>query len=167
MLEPAQDTTQTSSILWTHSTKIGSVTFEYSTKPGFACVQTVTANVTNPTQPVKVQISGLEPGTNYYYRATDAAGATASGHFRTPDAIGSHNGLSFGVSGDWHGDELAPYPAITNAASSGLQFFLALGDIIDADNPSPAVPSTRQEPCWSSGASTQVSRSRLCLCDSY
>jgi phosphodiesterase/alkaline phosphatase D-like protein len=138
----AGDTTQTSSVLWTHSTAPGTVTFQYSTNPSFAAAQTATATVTSPTQPVKVNIDGLEPGTVYYYRATDAVGASAAGQFRTADALGTHSGLSFGVSGDWRG-ELSPYPAIANAPSSNLQFFLEFGDTIYADYPSPAVPNAQ------------------------
>jgi phosphodiesterase/alkaline phosphatase D-like protein len=133
------DTTQTSTVLWTRSTFEGLVTFEYSTSPTFSTIAgTKTALVTDPTQPVKVNVTGLQPGTDYYYRVTDAAGATLNGQFETSAPIGTQAGLRFGVSGDWRG-ELAPYPAIANADERNLAFFVEHGDTIYADDASPAV----------------------------
>lgn len=133
------DTTQTSTVLWTRSTFKGLVTFEYSTSPTFNTIAgTKTAIVTDPTQPVKVNVTGLQPGTDYYYRVTDAAGATLTGKFETSASIGTQAGLRFGVSGDWRG-ELAPYPAIANADERNLAFFVEHGDTIYADDGSPAV----------------------------
>lgn len=138
----AGDTTQTSSVLWTRSSAPGTVTFEYSDNPDFSNAHQIAVTVSNPTLPVKVEISDLNPGTEYFYRATDSLGASAAGTFRTAAAIGTRNGLSFGVAGDWRG-ELSPYPAISNADQSNLQFFLEFGDTIYADFPSPAVPLTQ------------------------
>jgi phosphodiesterase/alkaline phosphatase D-like protein len=90
--------------------------------------------VTDPTVPVKVDVGPLVADTRYFYRVTDAAGATAEGTFRTPAAEGFH-GLRFGVSGDWRG-ELRPYPSVANAAGENLDFFVALGDTVYADVPS-------------------------------
>ena len=136
----AGDTTQTSSVLWTRSSAPGTVTFEYSEAADFKDAQKVATTVTSPSQPVKIQISDLKPGTQYFYRATDTLGASAAGSFRTAADLGTRSGLSFGVAGDWRG-ELSPYPAIANAAQSNLQFFLEFGDTIYADFPSPAVPA--------------------------
>ncbi len=133
------DTTQTSTVLWTRSGITGAVKFEYSTKADFSTIAgTKTATVTNPLQPVKVDVTGLTSGTNYFYRVTDAAGDIATGKFSTADAIGKQSGLRFGVSGDWRG-ELAPYPAIANADERNLKFFVELGDTIYGDVASPAV----------------------------
>jgi phosphodiesterase/alkaline phosphatase D-like protein len=133
------DTTQNSTVLWTHSQSLGTVKFEYSTKADFSVIAgSKTATVTNAQQPVKVEIEGLTAGTNYFYRAIDATGATASGTFSTATAVGTQAGLRFGVSGDWRG-EIAPYPALANADERNLKFFVALGDTIYADYPSPAL----------------------------
>src|SRR5437016_3172930 len=79
----AGDTTATSTILWTHSTNVGNVTFDYSTNSSFANLTgSVVANVTEPSLPVKVEINDLTPGTRYYYRVTDAAGNLMAGVFR-------------------------------------------------------------------------------------
>ncbi|PAX54907.1 phytase [Brunnivagina elsteri] len=133
------DTTQNSTVLWTRSNNIGAVNFEYSTKADFSTiVGTKTADVINPLQPVKVDVTSLTPNTEYFYRVTDATGAKATGKFNTSAALGTRTGLKFGASGDWRG-ELSPYPAIANADTSNLEFFVELGDTIYADYPSPAV----------------------------
>ncbi|WP_259724175.1 ExeM/NucH family extracellular endonuclease [Synechococcus sp. CS-1332] len=133
------DVDQDSVVLWTRSTALGQVKFEYSTTADFAQIAgSATASVTNPNQPVKVEISGLSAGTDYFYRVTDAAGSVAKGRFETAAAAGHFTGLRFGISGDWRG-ELAPYPSIGNAAGKDLDFFVALGDTIYGDVGSNAV----------------------------
>ena len=133
------DTTETSTVLWTRANVPGKVTFEYSTKADFTSIAVIqTATVTNPSQPVKVDVTGLSAGTNYFYRVTDANGTKANGKFSTAAALGQQTGLKFGVTGDWRG-ELAPYPAISNADDANLKFFVELGDTIYGDVASPAV----------------------------
>lgn len=138
------DTSQTSAVLWTRSTVLGTVTFDYSTEADFSSIAgSATATVTDPGLPVKVTIANLTPGTEYYYRVTDAAGARLGGEFATANALGTQAGLSFGVSGDWRG-ELSPYPAISNADASDLDFFVLHGDTIYADYESPVLPGVEQ-----------------------
>lgn len=138
------DTTQTATVLWTRSTVLGDVTFEYSTEADFATlVGSETVTVSDPLVPVKVGVENLSAATQYFYRATDAAGTTAIGEFNTPSALGSFSGLRFGVSGDWQG-ELSPFPAIANAADRDLDFFVQMGDTIEADSESPALPGVTQ-----------------------
>jgi phosphodiesterase/alkaline phosphatase D-like protein len=128
----AGDITQTSTVLWARGTTVGDILFECSTDPTFGTsVLTATATVTDLLQPVKVQISGLNPAATYSYRVTDTASASAEGRFRTAAPVGSRVGLRFGVSGDWEG-HLAPYPSIANADERNLDFFVELGDTIVA-----------------------------------
>ncbi|MDY7005925.1 MAG: phytase [Cyanobacteriota bacterium] len=137
------DTTQTSTVLWANSNSPGEITFEIATNPDFTnIIQTVSSDLTNA--PVKVEITNLNPDTEYYYRVTDAAGSTEIGEFNTAAELGNQTGLKFGVSGDWRG-ELAPYPAIANADEADLDFFVLHGDTIYADFPSPAVPKPQAE----------------------
>lgn len=132
------DTTQDSTVLWGRSTMTGEIEFTYSTDADFINnVKSDKKTITDINLPVKTEITGLEPGTTYYYQVTDAAGSTATGKFKTP-ALDSQTGLNFGVSGDWRG-ELAPYPAISNVADLDLDFFVEHGDTIYADVPSDAV----------------------------
>ena len=133
------DTTQNSTVLWTRISNIGAVNFEYSTKADFSTIAgKKTVNATNSLQPVKVDVTGLTPNTDYFYRVTDATGATATGKLSTAAALGTKTGLTFGVAGDWRG-ELSPYPAISNADERNLKFFFEFGDTIYADFPSPAL----------------------------
>jgi phosphodiesterase/alkaline phosphatase D-like protein len=136
----AGDATQTTVVLWTHSTETGTVGFEVATDADITdVVATAEAEVEDPLVPVKVLVSSLEPDTAYFYRVTDAAGGNVVGQFDTPAEPGTTTGLRFGVSGDWRG-ELAPYPALNNTVERDLDFFLLHGDTIYADFPSPDVP---------------------------
>jgi uncharacterized repeat protein (TIGR01451 family) len=133
------DTTQNSTVLWTRSNTLGKVTFEYSTKSDFSTIAgTKTANITDPTLPVKLEVTGLTANTEYFYRAIDANGDKSVGKFSTAANLGERTGLKFGISGDWRG-ELAPYPSISNADDAKLKFFIEFGDTIYADVASNAV----------------------------
>lgn len=126
-------------VLWAQPTVAGDVTIVWSTEPDLdprVGEQTLAADVF---QPAKIVVGDLLPATQYYFSATDAAGASAQGRFRTAAPVGQRRGLHFGVTGDWRG-ELAPYPAIHNVPSADLDFYVALGDTIYADIASPAVP---------------------------
>lgn len=136
----AGDTTQTSSVLWAHSKRLGPVTFAYSTDPNISTgVNFTTVNVTDPAQPVKAIITGLTANTIYHYRAT-TSGDNVTGRFKTAANTNGLAGLNFGVSGDQRG-ELAPFPSIKNAASKNLDFFLQLGDNIYGDVATPDLPT--------------------------
>jgi phosphodiesterase/alkaline phosphatase D-like protein len=134
------DLTQDSAVLWARSDTTGVVRFEVGLLPWLlGPVWTGEVPVADPAVPAKARVEGLEPGQRYFYRALTPGGGSLTGTFRTPAADGAGGGLRFGVSGDWRG-ELAPYPAIANATGRGLDFFVALGDTVYADYPSPAVP---------------------------
>ncbi len=139
------DTQQNSSILWTQTNNTGTVTFEYSKDENFTTIEgKIAKTITDATIPVKLPINNLTPGTQYFYRVTDANNETARGTFQTPASLGTQGGLSFGVSGDWRG-ELSPYPAIANADEHNLDFFVLHGDTIYADYPSPALNQPQAE----------------------
>ncbi|NJO04504.1 MAG: hypothetical protein HC876_02630 [Chloroflexaceae bacterium] len=133
------DVTQDSAWLWARSTMTGDITFEYSTNPGLLeNVATVVETVTDPTIPVKTEITGLEADTTYYYRVTDPAGVTADGQFTTAAEVGSYEGLRFGVVGDWQ--EPPPFPSLVNVPERNLDLFIQHSDNIYADISTPAVP---------------------------
>ncbi|MGF1570277.1 MAG: phytase [Nodosilinea sp.] len=137
------DVTQDSVVLWARSTFPGDVTFEYSLAEDFsAIVGTATTTVTDLNVPVKVDIDGLQDGTEYFYRVTDAAGDTETGRFVTAAAPGEQTGLTFGIGGDWQ--QAPPYPILTSAAERNLDFFVKLGDTIYADLETPATPGVSQ-----------------------
>ena len=137
------DVTQTSAILWAHSTALGDITFEYSIFEDFGIIDGYeTAAVVDVNQPVKIVINGLIPAIQYYYRATDTQNGTASGQFRTPYDLGIYAGLRFGASGDWQ--QAPPFPSLKNVPEHNLDFFIKLGDSIYADSESPALPGVVQ-----------------------
>jgi alkaline phosphatase D len=93
--------------------------------------------VRDPEVPIRVTLHNLEPDTRYTYAFTSLTGDSSLGTFETPARPYALHGLRFGVTGDVRGD-LAPYPALGNAPSRKLDFFVNLGDTIYADLPSPA-----------------------------
>lgn len=138
----AGETTPTSVLLWARSTSLGTVTFQLSTDATFGTVlQTRVATVRDGALPVKRIFDGLSPNTRYYYRATDASADVATGTFKTP-ATSGRQGFRMGVSGDWRG-ELAPFPALRNAAGRNLDMWFSLGDTIYGDVATPDVPVTQ------------------------
>lgn len=134
----AGDVTQDSAVLWARSDVPGIVKFELARDANFShIIERFKAKVTDPMQPAKVLANDLHPGKQYFYRATDSAGARQAGSFRTAHAHGLR-GLKFGVAGDWRGDVM-PYPAIKNVPGADLDFLVLLGDTIYGDVSSPAV----------------------------
>jgi 3-phytase/alkaline phosphatase D len=136
------DTTATRTVLWTRSTAPGEVVFEVAADETFGTViARATASADDPLIPVKVVIDGLQPGTRYIWRVTNAAGESLVGRFVTAAEAGAPRaGLRFGVTGDWRG-ELRPYVGIANAPDRDLAFFVQHGDTIYADIPTPDVPA--------------------------
>jgi len=137
------DVSQDSVVLWTRSTALGDVTFEYSTDADFATIAgTATATVTDGDVPVKVEVDGLEADTEYFFRVTDAAGNSEVGRFLTAAEQGEFNGLTFGIAGDWQ--QAPPFPILSSAAERELGVFVKLGDTIYADTETPALPGVDQ-----------------------
>lgn len=134
------DITPESAVLLVQPTAAGPVAVRVATDPDFdRVIARHSLESADLLVPVKLEQTGLTPATRYYYDAVDAAGSRRAGTFATPSRAGQRRGLRFGVSGDWRGD-LRPYPAVANVVRRRLDFFVALGDTIYADVPSPAVP---------------------------
>lgn len=134
------DVSSDSAVLLAQPTATGAVTVRVAADPDFAeVVAAFEAESDDLLVPVKLVVEGLAAGMRYWYEARDAAGQADVGTFRTAAGAEERRGLRFGVSGDWRG-ELRPYPALANLPGERLDFFVALGDTIYADVPSPAVP---------------------------
>lgn len=131
-------TAHSATVLWARAAVPGSVRFDVGTDAAFGnIVFTTTGSTADVLVPVKAAVTGLDSGTRYFYRATDAGGNTSSGTFVTTAEQG-HVGFRMGVSGDWRG-ELAPYPAVRNVPGAGLDLWVSLGDTVYADVASPDV----------------------------
>lgn len=138
------DTTQTSTVLWTRSLILGPISIETATDPNFEnIIANSTVNVTDTNAPVKTELAELTPGTQYYYRITNAAGEEQIGQFKTANELGTREGLRFGVSGDLQG-ALAPFVSLKNADERDLDFFVQMGDMVEADSESEALPGVTQ-----------------------
>ncbi len=136
------DTTQTSTVLWARRAVPGQMVFDLYSDPEYRNpLLTVETQVTDPTIPAKVELERLTPGTEYYYRVT--GNGLATGKFRTTDPLGTRNGLRFGVSGDLQGN-LAPFVSLKNADERNLDFFVQMGDVVEADTASSALPGVSQ-----------------------
>lgn len=133
------DVTQTTAVLWARTDTSGIMHFSFRPADNAHEASTMTVDVTDPMQPVKWIIDGLQPGTAYIYEIRAPGQETGlTGTFTTPAALGEKRGLRFGVSGDWRG-ELRPYVSLDNVTAHDLAFFVVLGDTIYADYPSEAV----------------------------
>ena len=128
----AGDVTDESGVLWARTDHPGKVRFEISGRADLKGAKKYNVTVADTTVPAKVRVDDLEPARTYYYRATDAAGHSSTGRFRTSPAKCSNAAVRFGVSGDWRG-ELAPYPSIRNVPQRNLDFFVEHGDTIYAE----------------------------------
>ena len=138
------DVNQTSAILWTLSTALGTVTFEVALDSAFVnVVQSTTTATSDQTLPVTVTATDLTPGTSYFVRVKNAAGATLTGSFKTNAASGA-KGARIGFAGDWRG-ELGAFPAVGDLAAAKLDVFIATGDTIYADYPSSSVNKAQAE----------------------
>lgn len=134
------DVTQTGGVLWAKASAVGNVTFRWDTTPALSGVSpNGVVAVADLSVPAKLAIGSLQPNTTYYYDATDGAGNSSAGTFRTPAPANVRRGLKLGVSGDWRG-ELAPYPAVSNVPADKLDTWISLGDTIYGDVASPDLP---------------------------
>jgi len=136
--------TSKSVLLWARPMVTGPVRFEVCAQADFSTlVYDEQSFPSNGVLPGKVRVGGLTPGTSYWYRATDAAGNSDVGKFRTAQAADKRFGLKFGISGDGRGDNL-PFHSLANAVDEELDFFVYMGDSIYADIESPALPGVAQ-----------------------
>jgi 3-phytase/alkaline phosphatase D len=148
----AGDVDQSSAVLWARAGIPGNVIFEIGTDPCFTSIlQALEETVTEPMIPAKVKVRGLDAGTRYFYRAcldscsppadcSPPSSGEAWGRFRTPLADGS-SGVRFGVSSCWQ-DDMRPLAGFQNIPARDLDFFVALGDTVYADNRVTGCPKT-------------------------
>jgi len=139
----AGDVTGESGVLWARAEKTGRMRFEISSRADLKGAKKYNVTVSNTMVPAKVKVDDLDPGRTYYYRATDAAGNSSTGRFRTPPGECTNTAVRFGVTGDSRG-ELSPYPSIRNVPQRNLDFFIEHGDTIYAERYSgPEEPTAR------------------------
>ncbi len=135
----AGDATTNSSILWTRTvdtnTKQGimaKLTVLVSTDASFSSIAKSYTVTSDPNRDftAKIDATGLQSNTRYYYRFITPGGDTSSvGTFKTAADVTSKVGVRFGFSGDADG-KWRPYISTQNFKSLNLDYFLFEGDTI-------------------------------------
>jgi alkaline phosphatase D len=127
----AGDLTSDSVVLWTRTPSAASVTTELAASDTFENLTALPAvPATAATDfTVKVVATGLQPGTQYYYRFKVGSTVSPVGTFKTPYATDQDAAVTFAFSGDadW---KWKPYPLLNSLIQEKLDFFLFLGDLI-------------------------------------
>ncbi len=137
------DVTPDGVVLWTRVDREATLTLEVATDAAFENV-VLEQEIEAPPErdfTAKGEVSGLEPGTQYYYRFRDGDSISPTGQFRTAPLDGEAAPVRFVFSGDSDGtvqdDGTRPFDfAVLDAARrENADFFLYFGDTIYADSP--------------------------------
>jgi phosphodiesterase/alkaline phosphatase D-like protein len=135
----AGDTTTSSEILWTRTVDkvtgqgiTANLTVQVSTDANFATIAKSYTGLTdaNRDYTLKVDATGLQSGTKYYYRFRTAAGDTSQvGTFKTAFGNNTQAAVKFAFSGDYDG-VMRPYSSTAGFDKLNLDFFGNVGDTI-------------------------------------
>lgn len=133
----AGDVTPDAVMLWTRADTPGTVTVEVATDAEFTAVVRRQASVAGPDtdQCVKIDVSGLAAGSDYFYRFTreDDPGVTSRvGRFRTAPPPEQPAAFRFLFSGDTNAVH-APFGVAAMAAREAADVFVWFGDTIYSD----------------------------------
>ncbi|MFQ6049030.1 MAG: alkaline phosphatase D family protein, partial [Phycisphaerae bacterium] len=146
------DVTATSAICWTRSDSAGLVQLQIATDRAFNHVvltRSAEAAAEND-YTVKIDIDGLSPATDYYYRFVNLDQPTRRsriGHFRTAPDPAEPAPFRFIISGDSN-LALAPWLLLHFAAQEQADFFIWFGDTIYADVAYPGSPVATDLPTY-------------------
>jgi phosphodiesterase/alkaline phosphatase D-like protein len=151
----AGDVTSTSAILWSKTDHPGAVRFEVALvpHPHFDLQQSpkvVASKARDDT--LRAKVSGLKPGTRYYFGFTDGHDVSPVGTFKTAPAPTSTQTIRFGWSGDEDGTpapgKKTPYwnslQVLGRMAAERNDFNVNLGDTIYSDSEVPGVEGKQQ-----------------------
>lgn len=115
--------------------------------------------VTDPSRDhtAKVAVTGLLPGTRYYYRFSVGGAQSEIGTFKTAPDESTTAAVRFGFSGDADG-AYRPYPLVQTLGTLGLDFFIFNGDAMygNGSSGSPATAATGTLPTPTSNGATQA-----------
>lgn len=130
----AGDVSSNEATVWTRAVDaaaIETLTLQVSTSPSFSnpLILTGTTDL-NKDFTLKLNVSGLQPATVYYYRFIGPAGELSNvGKFKTAPDANTAARVRFGFSGDIDG-LMRPYALAHAVPAYGLDFFVNLGDTI-------------------------------------
>jgi phosphodiesterase/alkaline phosphatase D-like protein len=135
----AGDTTTSSEILWTRTVDkatgqgiTADLNVQVSTDANFASIAKSYKGLSdaNRDYTLKVDATGLQSGTKYYYRFQTAGGDTSQvGTFKTAFSNNTKAAVKFAFSGDYDG-LMRPYSSTANFGSLNLDFYGNVGDTI-------------------------------------
>ncbi len=137
------DLTNNSVVLFARTDTPGNVSFEYSATPDFSSILGGGAvTVGTDLVPAKLDVTGLAPNQQYYFRATDAGALTRVGAFSTPAPTSVKQPVRIATTTDWQ--QSAPFPTVRNLPGRNPDVILKLGDTIYADTETRALPGVVQ-----------------------
>lgn len=131
------DTTPVSVVVWTRAVGTGDVTLEVATNAVFSPGSLVHSGLYTPDfgrdQVVKVDVDGLTPGTQYYYRFLQDGQSSRIGRVRTALLPSDVRPISFAFTGDSNAF-FKPFTVLDHAAQDDPDLFLYVGDTIYGDD---------------------------------
>ena len=166
----AGDATSTSVVLWTRAVDSafpGSATLavNLSANSAFTATSRISSCTTDPAQDYvcKLQITGLAPGTNYYYRFIGPTGESSNtGRFKTAPNPTAWTPVHFGFSGDNDG-LMRPYALSSVVPSQNLDFYINLGDVIYENASDLTASGAHNAQTWLTSPSVTLSGSSASL----
>ena len=131
----AGDMTSSAAVLWTRAADGAAapdLVGRLSTDQGFATSAATFAGVpdTSRDYTLKLDATGLQAGTQYFYRFEAASGEVSqTGSFRTAPPASQSAAFRLGFAGDVDG-KWRPYPSVQDIADRNLDAFVFLGDTL-------------------------------------
>jgi len=169
----AGDVSSDEAIVWTRAvdaSAAANVTLQLDTDPAFSNPATRSGTTdANKDYTLKLDLTGLQPATVYYYRFVGPSSETSSvGKFKTAPAPTTAAPVHFAFSGDMDG-LMRPYALAATIPAQNLDFYVNLGDVIyenasnagvttgtPGPNNSPSVTLSGNIPAPSSTGATQA-----------
>jgi alkaline phosphatase D len=140
------EASSSSIVLWTRAPATGKVQVDVAQNPAFRKAATRTTSATaSHDNTVRVKVTGLKPGSRYYYRFRQGKSKSATGTFGTAPKSSSAGAFSFSFSGDADAQR-APgqtnpfynnFEAYGSMAKERNAFNINLGDTIYSDSEVP------------------------------
>ena len=131
----AGDVTEDGAIVWLRAEPGSRVSLHYGKHPSLTDTVALdpVAVEAHSDDTARIQLRGLEPHTNYYYRAAVVGKKPGPiGHFMTAPSAGSDEMVKFCFSGDTR-ESYQPFAIMDAIRANEPDFFIHLGDTIYAD----------------------------------
>jgi alkaline phosphatase D len=156
------DVTARNAVVWARASRAAAMQVEYDTDPAFRRPELRSGEATAESDfTATVLLDGLRPDTRYHYRvrfsatAEDGSSLTTdsqNGSFRTAPEADTSRGVSFVFAGNLGGQRYCRrveqgYPIFWAIRALGPDFFVANGDMVEADWDCPSTPPV-EAPDW-------------------